>query len=484
MFSITLTNFRSFKNQKFNFDNFNILIGENSSGKSSLFKFLLAIKQSFQAPANREINLLFSGEYVDLGNYKESIYYHDDSLPMSFKFGFGSTYYKYFLDFMLGDASHKSFAAKKLIQNVNAEGSETEISFELTKHLNIHTSIKTHIKNNKVGELIIEYLVEEVKTAKTPLSEQKCNLKFLDFSTQTVYHLKNIGYSKDAFMTLIEPDDLKTSCRRAFSIPDRDFKASEITKDQQYLLSRVDKLWDQIAFLLVAQNYLRSTFERLEYINPINTHLSRFYFNKDQKIFSTINNLDDVLAFFNSSAPLKDKIFKDFVKILKKVGIADQIEIIDDERLPVRELRVKVKDLVSNISDVGYGVSLQMPIILKALLAEKLSLGRKRFILIEQPEVHLHPKLHASLIDALMSLSKNTTYFIETHSEHIVRKLQVMVKNKVHGVSPDNVTIHYLVRKGKQSQVSSHKIKENGLLEESFPTGFFDNSFILSKQLL
>ena len=99
MFKLNLKNFRSFKNQDFDFSKINILIGENSSGKSSLIKFFLALKQTLQTPNNSEINFALTGQQFDLGNFKETIYYHDDRLPIEFEFSFDnydSFFYDYF----------------------------------------------------------------------------------------------------------------------------------------------------------------------------------------------------------------------------------------------------------------------------------------------------------------------------------------------------------------------------------------------------
>ena len=115
---------------------------------------------------------------------------------------------------------------------------------------------------------------------------------------------------------------------------------------------------------------------------------------------------------------------------------------------------------MSNISDVGYGVSLQLPIILKCYLAEVLPERRGSIIFIEQPEVHLHPKLHAKLIETLFSLSKHTSYFIETHMQHIIRKMQVLVKEKSNKFSPEDVTIHYMIRNEEDTNVTVHSIEK------------------------
>jgi AAA15 family ATPase/GTPase len=96
-----LDNFRSFKDQNFQFSKINILIGENSSGKSSILKFFLALKQSLQSFQNRSaINLTLQGDYVDLGNYEEMIYYHEIENKLSFSFTYGTDYPNFFKDYL------------------------------------------------------------------------------------------------------------------------------------------------------------------------------------------------------------------------------------------------------------------------------------------------------------------------------------------------------------------------------------------------
>ena len=60
MFKLTLNNYRGFLKEEFDFSRINILIGENSSGKSSLLKLLLSFKESMENPNDKEINLSLS----------------------------------------------------------------------------------------------------------------------------------------------------------------------------------------------------------------------------------------------------------------------------------------------------------------------------------------------------------------------------------------------------------------------------------------
>lgn len=167
---------------------------------------------------------------------------------------------------------------------------------------------------------------------------------------------------------------------------------------------------------------------------------------------------------------------------LNFLGIADEIKFESAENMPVIELRAKIKDFWSNITDVGYGLSLQLPILFRTIIAGIVS--EKKILIIEQPEVHLHPQLQAKFIETIIKFGGNSIFFIETHSEHIVRKLQSIIKNEKYGLKPSDVTIYYFKREKDGSKISEHKILENGKLSMNFPQGFFDTSYSLAKELL
>jgi len=482
-FDLFLNNFRSFKSDTFKFSKINILIGENSSGKSSLFKFFLALKQTLEHPNNKETNLAFSGEYADLGSFKESIYYHDDNLPLEFSFTFGSNYYKFFERFFdFGENQEEEII--KIREFIGGPiYKPLKISYLLNKNLDKHQSISTNISCDAIGNLTIEHKNRElVKSA--VYGGSQCKIIYRDYVSNEEFILDNISFEKDGFNTLIEGSSLHTALRGEFDANDEVFTKDKIEKEEKIKKAKVESYFYKIGFLLISQNFLDDYLDNMDYINPIDSHPSRVYYDKDKKFNPSIKNLEDVVNFIGINDDESKAILKYFTRAVKSFGIADDIKIIQDDRLPVRELRVKVKDLLSNITDVGYGVSLQLPLILKAVLAEKQEYRHNSILLIEQPEVHLHPMLHANLIETLASLSEHTTYFIETHSEHIIRKLQVLIKEGKYGLTPDDVSIHYFKRIKKKSQVTHHRIDSFGMLEPQFPTGFFDNSYLLSKELL
>lgn len=479
MFGLNLKNYRCFKDQSFDFSKINILIGENSSGKSSLIKFFLALKQTMDIPNNKETNLALSGQYADLGNYKETIYYNDETLPLSFEFNL-KEYYNYFRSVILltqGSDSHqaKSQQLKKIETLIgNHADSDVKISISLTKNVNQQNAISTSISSEIHGVLRINFPKEKKNISS--LIGQVCSLE-LEKDGEIIL-LKDLRFEKDGFLTLVTGASLLPAVLDHLGKTMNDYNEDEVIKFE------ADKLFHIFAYMLITQNYLKFYIDKIDYVNPIKTLPNRIYFVKDVKQSNQINDIEDFVNFFGRDTEQSRKMLPEFIKILEEFGILSSLEIIKDDRLPVTELRVKIKNLLSNINDVGYGVSLQLPIILKCFLAEVVPERRGSIIFIEQPEVHLHPKLHANFIATLLKLSKYTTYFIETHSEHIVRKLQVAVKDKKYKLNSQDVSLHYLIRDEEQSNVTVHSIGKDGKLNPSFPTGFFDNSYQLSKALL
>jgi predicted ATPase len=79
----------------------------------------------------------------------------------------------------------------------------------------------------------------------------------------------------------------------------------------------------------------------------------------------------------------------------------------------------------------------------------------------------------------------NIHFIIETHSEYLIRKLQVLVADKENALLPDDVSLNY-VEKDENGVSSNRKIDilEDGRLSEPFGPGFFDEATGLSMHLL
>ena len=95
----------------------------------------------------------------------------------------------------------------------------------------------------------------------------------------------------------------------------------------------------------------------------------------------------------------------------------------------IHKLLVNQNSLDLDITDVGFGISQILPVIIQGYLAHENSIT-----LIEQPEIHLHPKMQADLADLFISIINSTNeeggkktkkyLFVETHSEYLLKRLR------------------------------------------------------------
>lgn len=485
MITLSINNFRGFQDQEIDLSKISILIGENCSGKSSLIKLLLAMKQSIQSPNDQDSNFTLAGDYSDLGSYQESVYNHQTNRKISFKFTFGDDYHKFYLKdipsvaIILQEAENVQSQRKILKRNIekislkyldNKIDSETSVEYQFTNELDKHFTIKTKFYNKKLGEVKVQFQ-EKLKMENDDyiyFQKSLCDINFKHYPSKKTYLIKNVRFDKSGFMSLIWGNSLKDSI-------DRDLK--ELNEEER------KELFYQLSYLFLTQNYLTDYLNRIEYINPIASQPERIFLKGDVRKRYRYNNIEKVVKMLDKKKQEDSDFIQSFSRLVADFGIADDIILKSDNDLPVQELRIKINDLWSNIVDVGYGVALQLPILFEALYSECMS-DENKILLIEQPEVHVHPRLQARLIEVLCNMSQNTSYIIETHSEHIIRKLQSIVKKGQNDIIPEDVAITYFTKKNKQLLMQKHILNKNGILVPNIPSGFFDSTYLLAKELI
>ncbi len=120
------------------------------------------------------------------------------------------------------------------------------------------------------------------------------------------------------------------------------------------------------------------------------------------------------------------------------------------------------------LPDVGFGVSQLLPFIVQSLVSEK------QIISVEQPEVHVHPKLQADLGDLLAEAIQNprqNQFLIETHSEHLILRLQRLIRKKQ--IKPEDVSVIYVNRGPEGAKAERLRLDEDGDFIDEWPNGFF-----------
>ena len=114
------------------------------------------------------------------------------------------------------------------------------------------------------------------------------------------------------------------------------------------------------------------------------------------------------------------------------------------------QLNVKVRGPKSNIADVGYGVSQILPILVNSLNPPTYR-GMPCFLL-QQPEVHLHPRAQAELSSLLaMSSQFRLGFIVETHSDYMIDRARIEIRKG--NIRPEDVSLIYFEPKGNVVKV-------------------------------
>lgn len=107
--------------------------------------------------------------------------------------------------------------------------------------------------------------------------------------------------------------------------------------------------------------------------------------------------------------------------------VAERLEIRQVGRSARYEIVVHQGGTITNLRDVGMGVALVLPVLVAGYFAPAGST-----VILEEPEVHLHPLAQAVLAEFFVALSRSRRiqFIVETHSEHLFRRMQTLIARK------------------------------------------------------
>ena len=242
--------------------------------------------------------------------------------------------------------------------------------------------------------------------------------------------------------------------------------------------------------------------QEVKYINSSTAIVNRIYSaDAPDKLNRSLNQYIDegrdnaavIISDKNVPEDVKDRI--NFLNHwIKEFGICEE----EDEGIDIQGapeglgilLYVKRKGEEPRLlADEGYGVTQLVALLLQ--IANSILLDSKKkpakYICIEEPEIHLHPAYQSKLADMFVEAYQkyNIHFIIETHSEYLIRKLQVLVADKENKLTPNDVSLNY-VDKDENGISTNRKIEilEDGRLSEPFGPGFFDEADSLAMDLM
>ena len=148
-------------------------------------------------------------------------------------------------------------------------------------------------------------------------------------------------------------------------------------------------------------------------------------------------------------------------------GCAIDVEQVRDTS--VVTLRISTSESTGFVRPIhsGFGITQVLPILVAAL-----SVAEGSLLLIENPEVHLHPAGQALMGRFMAALAHSgIQVIVETHSDHFMDGVRIAVREGE--LLPSEAAFHYFQREGNGSVVTSPVIDGDGRLSE-WPPGFFD----------
>jgi len=506
MKSFSVENMKSFKEEAcIDIRPITIFVGKNSCGKSSLIRFPVVLSQSIMSDADTPI--MFFGKNIDYGNYEDVIYGHKGK-----KMRFSVTY-NYFPDRYFFRMSKKNKYSKFLQKEC-----DVTLKVGITKYSKrIIVDTCEVFVNNECGMVI------------SRLQNEKYRLSFrdiLDNDVETSFPAKHFSFYK--FIPMFSLSNLfdelvdsyykengngnvsKKECKilrdkvygGSYELIDEEqtVKNNELTDDEKEIWRRC---WLIDFYSLLLQNVrmiAMQTSHETYYIGPFRENPNRVYRDAEHKVDSVGVRGENVSVMLKNDYTHGKKILSGVSEwLMKSMGYKLGLKDIGSG---LYNIVVKKEDgTEDNLIDVGYGISQVLPIVAQ-IVNLKVAVNRGRYFygstdkmssmfIIEQPELHLHPGAQAELANLFVEAvsggieTSQTRVLIETHSEHMIRRLQALIADKSNSITNEHVKIYYIDKNERnEAFVTEMKIAENGQFINEWPSGFFDKAHELSMELL
>ena len=178
------------------------------------------------------------------------------------------------------------------------------------------------------------------------------------------------------------------------------------------------------------------------------------------------NEIPSVLAHLSMSDPTAwERLKSELEEFGRDAGLFDEIRVRrlgsaggDPFQLQVRVDGGRRRGPWRNLIDVGYGISQILPIVIPLLRDDAPDLA-----LLQQPEVHLHPSAQAALGTRLSRLAASGHQaVVETHSDHLMDRVRMEVRDGKIGLEPDDVSLLYFERNGLDVTIHSLQFDSEG----------------------
>lgn len=501
MRAIRIENLRSIRDSTtIEFKPLTILIGRNSSGKSTFLRTLPLLRQSVETPTATPI--LWYGRYVDFGSFQDSLCEHATTPHIAFEF--------------------TGRLRTALLDKEGRKGSEATIRLELAENNNETSARRISISLSRLPDfpLVATFRpngeVERIQAGNRDISIKNTTrvpshilpvfltnydeprysrVEYLPYSSDSArfgprpilrFHNRNNRDLEHLLRKLTQsedlPADLYLSRWVSFNLSIESINSliqttSKLHKSNPSRLS--DEEWeslrfhifaDQIFDLLVQADFSLAEFaSSVTYLGPARAPAKRYYRIQELAVREVDFRGENLAMFLASLKEHEKKELSEFSRT--HFGI----EYKAIPRAPGHtELHLTDGLTSKNLADLGFGYSQLLPVIAQTWKASRDSNHTTRIIAIEQPELHLHPAFQSRLADMFVGIlsqpnsASRLSFVIETHSEQIINRIGCLIAEN--RLNPLDVQILLFADDGKISRAT---YRDDGSLE-NWPYGFFE----------
>lgn len=424
-----------------------ILCGVNSGGKSSIIKSLLLLKQSYEnSLATNEITL--NGDYTVNGTMKDIIYKQQgDSFILRnvFRLEYHGAKYK-------GEAKQDLVSAREIGKMLGLSPNNVKC-FEL--------EVECTIRRKHAEGILESNYISNYKVYIRPISKLNELIGDKAFSVQLAF----CKYGKGKYDVILEnfPTISGGVVNEKFEKCSCYFSGMRLNNLYYQGNYKNIKMQEFLVNLYAVCRIVANQYDGIKYLGPLRDTPDRQYAIYKNTTASTITgaeapyllarkgerridkkihppvmeeNFDNQIVNANSTVM---ELVHEWMNYLE----LGNIEIRNNENT----IQVNIGD--NNIADVGFGVGQALPI-----LVEGITMNYEQSLLIEQPEIHLHPRMQMRMADFLISLAlTNHNLIVETHSDHIINRIVRRALECKDDSLINNIVIYFVDNVNGQSTV-------------------------------
>lgn len=488
-----------------------LLIGKNSSGKSTFLRCFPLFRQSIESRIVGPI--LWAGNYdrqVDFGSFQESVSYQNNGNEINFSFQFNSILANQQLFNPKSINKERKFEIELHIYEKTQTNQITNlvVKFETDHVINIKFDyekiISLVINNQDFTEQIqtenyhkpVGYFIPTIYSKllkgldQQPFGVDVIISKYFHIYLENNLGIKNfdLGNFIAFFAKWFVPNSSQEMFNNFTSISNPPSDWTTLTKEWSLDSEGFKTLCNLILFTYISNIFttcnqqLAKFAENVVYVAPIRATAQRYYTIQNLEI-DVIDPRGENLATILTN--LKPSLLNEFNNWLQKqFGFELKLEA------GFGHISIKLKDTVSekfyNMADTGFGFSQILPIVTQLWMLIYLPSNKNIeppapiFFAIEQPELHLHPELQAQLAQAFViaikeakAQNRDLRLIIETHSETIINQLGQLIYDKKADNDDINVVVFDKRYPDEPTKVTFSHYNEEGYLV-NWPWGFFE----------